>query len=325
MPELHNMLDCDYSSLIRLFFTLVYDESEEVQISCVAIIGRIVHHMDPNTLHETKIEWIKAFDYLLLHRKKSVREAFSGQIGCFVEHHILSGLFLNEQMFFDKFKNGYEAVNDPEVFETLLEATAGIMVAADINSQLFLSSLILLLDQLDNPYVTVSMCASKLIHRSCFFHVNGGLKQILAKSIPIRNKVYDYLSLRLVKSPKMVEEFAATLLEVKATELVKNMVPVVLPKLVIAQEDDDKAVVTLFELAKWLNTDMVQLIVNWLPKVLSYALYQADGHKLDCALQFYRDQTGSDKKEIFAAALPALLDELICSVDVDDSVDNSIR
>ncbi|KAJ0580032.1 putative non-specific serine/threonine protein kinase [Helianthus annuus] len=63
----------------------------------------------------------------------------------------------------------------------------------------------------------------------------------------------------------------------------------------------------------------------WLPKVLPYALYQADGHILDCALQFYRDQTGSDKKEIFGAALPALLDELICSVDVDDSVDNSIR
>ncbi|KAM0048784.1 putative non-specific serine/threonine protein kinase [Helianthus debilis subsp. tardiflorus] len=102
------------------------------------------------------------------------------------------------------------------------------------------------------------------------------------------------------------------------------MVHVVLPKLVIAQEDDDKAVVTLFELAKWLNTYMVQLIVNWLPKVLAYALYQADRHKLDCALQFYRDQTGSDKKEIFVAALPTLLDELICSVDVDDSVDNSI-
>ncbi|KAJ0746764.1 putative non-specific serine/threonine protein kinase [Helianthus annuus] len=325
IPQLQNMLDCDYSCLIRLFFTLVYDESEEVQISCVAIVGRILFHMDLNTLHETEIEWIKAFDYLLLHRKKSVREAFSGQIGCFVEHHILSGLFLNEQIFFDKIKNGCEAANDPEVFETLLEATAGIMVAADINGQLFLSSLLLLLDQLDNPYVTVRMCASKMIHRSCFFHLNGGLKQILAKSIHIRNKVYGYLSLRLANRPKMVEEFAATLLEVKATELVKKMVPVVLPKLVIAQEDDDKAVVTLFELAKWLNTDMVQLIVNWLPKVLAYALYQADGHKLDCALRFYRDQTGSDKKEIFAAALPALLDELICSVDVDDSVDNSIR
>ncbi|KAI3815576.1 hypothetical protein L1987_15248 [Smallanthus sonchifolius] len=321
----HNMLDCDYSRLIRLFFTLLYDESEEVQISCVAVLGRILFHMNPNTLHETRIEWIKAIDYLLLHRKKSVREAFSGQISCFLEHHILTGLFLNEQIFLDKVKNGYEAANDPEVFETLLEATAGIMVATDLNGQLFLSSLLLLLDQLDNPYVTVRMCASKLIHRSCFFQLKGGLEQILAKSMHIRNKVYVYLSLRLAKSPKMVEEFAETLLEVKATELVKKMVPVVLPKLVIAQADDDKAVVTLFELAKWLNTDMVQLIVNWLPKVLAYALYQADGHKLDCALQFYRDQTGSEKKEIFAAALPALLDELICSVDVNDSVDNSIR
>ncbi|KAK1414808.1 hypothetical protein QVD17_30567 [Tagetes erecta] len=325
IPKLHNMLDCDYSSLIRVFFTLLYDGSEEVQVSSVAIIERILFHMNPNTLHEMKHELIEAFDYLLLHEKKSVREAFSGQISCFVEHDILIGLFLSEKVFLDKIKNGYEAANDPEVFETLLEATAGIMVATDLNGQLFLSSLLLLLDQLDNPYLTVRMCASKLIHRSCFFHLKGGLEQILATSIHIRNKVYDYLSLRLGKSPKMVEEFAATLLEVKATELVKKMVPVVLPKLVIAQEDDDEAVATLFELAKCLNTDMVQLIVNWLPKVLAYALYQADGHKLDCALQFYRDQTGSDKKEIFAAALPALLDELICSVDVDDSVDNSIR
>ncbi|KAM0001040.1 putative non-specific serine/threonine protein kinase [Helianthus debilis subsp. tardiflorus] len=125
-------------------------------------------------------------------------------------------------IFFYKIKNGCEAANDPEVFETLLEAIAGIMVAADINGQLFLSSPLLLLDQLDNPYVTMRMCASKMIHRSCFFHLNGGLKQILAKSIHICNKVYDYLSLRLANSPKMVEEIAATLLEVKATELVKK-------------------------------------------------------------------------------------------------------
>ncbi|KAD2392970.1 hypothetical protein E3N88_39947 [Mikania micrantha] len=318
IPELHN-IDCDYSCLIRLFFILLYDESEEVQISCVAVVGRILFHMNSNTLNETRIEWEKAIEYLLLHRKKSVREAFSAQIHCFVVHHILTGLFLNEQIFLDKVKKGYEAANDPELFETLLEATAGIMVAADTNGQLFVSSLLLLLDQLENPYMMVRMCASKLIHRSCLFHLNGGLVQILAKSIHIRNKVYEYLSLRLAKSPKMVEEFAVTLLEVKATELVKKMVPVVLPKLVIAHEDDN-AVVTLFELAKWLNTDMIQLIVNWLPKVLAYALYETDGHILECALQFYHDQTGSDKKEIFAAALPALLDELICSMDVDDSV-----
>ncbi|PWA62876.1 ataxia telangiectasia-mutated and RAD3-related protein [Artemisia annua] len=325
-------MDCDYTSLIRIFFILLYDESEEVQLSCVSIVGRILVHMSADTLHETKFKWLKAIDYLLLHRRKSVREAFSRNIRWFIEHPILTGLFLDEesagktkeQRFLDKLRQGYEAASDPEVFETLLETTACIMVAADIQGRLFLCSLIILIEQLDNPYMSVRTSASKLIHRSCFLHHKGGLEQILAKYVHIRNEVYNYLSLRLARSPKMVEEFA-TLLNVKAEEFVKKMVPVVLPKLVIARQDNDQAVVTLYELAKCLNTDMVQLIVNWLPKVLAFALYQADGHKLDCALQFYHDQTGSDRTEIFAAALPALLDELVCSVDVDDSVDTSIR
>lgn len=319
------MLDSDYTGLLHLFFALLYDESEDVQLSCVSIAGRILCHINANTLHETKVEWIKSIDYLLLHRKKSVREEFSRQISCFIQHHILNGLFLNEQLLLEKVRNGYEVANDPDIFETLLEATAGIMGAADINGRLFLSSLILLLDQLDNPYVTVRMSASNLIHRTCFVHHKGGLEQILAKYINIRNEVYSYLSLRLAKSPKMVEEFASTLLDVKVEELIKKMIPVVLPKLVIAQQDNDQAVVILFELAKCLNTDMVQLIVDWLPKVLAFALYQADEDKLDCALQFYCDQTGCDKKEIFSAALSDLLCDLVCSVDVDDSVDTSKR
>ncbi|KAI3710823.1 hypothetical protein L2E82_40617 [Cichorium intybus] len=318
-------LDCNYRDLVHLFFTLLYDESEEVQLSCVSIIRRILAHMNSDIVHENKTEWLKIIDYLLLHGRKSVREEFNRQISCFLEHRILTNLFIDEQLFLDKIRRGYEAANDPELFETLLEATSSIMVASDIHGQLFLSSLMLLLDQLDSPYLSVRICASESIHRSCFFHLKGGLEQILAKFIHIRNEVYNYLSLRLARSPKMVEEFAGALLNVKVEELVKKMVPVVLPKLVIGQQDNDEAVVTLYELAKCLNTHMVQLIVDWLPKVLAFALYQADGHKLDCALQFYRDQTGSDKKEIFAAALPALLDELVCSVDVDDSVDTSIR
>lgn len=62
---------------------------------------------------------------------------------------------------------------------------------------------------------------------------------------------------------------------------------------------------------------MVQLIVTWLPKVLAFALHQADSEDLLSALQFYHVQTGSNNQEIFAAALPALLDELVCFVDGD--------
>ncbi|KAM1764458.1 hypothetical protein ACFX11_003708 [Malus domestica] len=93
----------------------------------------------------------------------------------------------------------------------------------------------------------------------------------------------------------MVKEFTESVLGIATEELVKKMIPVVLPKLVVSQQDDDQALETLYELAKCLNTDLVALIVNWLPK------------------------TGSDKQEIFAAALPALLDELICFLDGGDS------
>ncbi|KAJ0089365.1 hypothetical protein Patl1_32854 [Pistacia atlantica] len=70
---------------------------------------------------------------------------------------------------------------------------------------------------------------------------------------------------------------------------------------------------------------MVPLIVNWLPKVLAYALHQADDQGLPSALEFYRTQTGSDNQEILAAALPALLDELVCFLDGGDSDEISKR
>ncbi|KAK9987773.1 hypothetical protein SO802_028012 [Lithocarpus litseifolius] len=68
---------------------------------------------------------------------------------------------------------------------------------------------------------------------------------------------------------------------VETEELVRKMIPIVLPKLCSVSA------------GRW-------------PGVIS-------------ALQFYHDQTGSDKQEIFAAALPALLDELVCFLDGGDS------
>jgi serine/threonine-protein kinase ATR len=70
---------------------------------------------------------------------------------------------------------------------------------------------------------------------------------------------------------------------------------------------------------------MVPLIVNWLPKVLAFALHRADKQELLSTLQFYHDQIGSDNQEIFAAALPALLDELVCFLDGGDSVEINQR
>ncbi|KAF2302161.1 hypothetical protein GH714_033137 [Hevea brasiliensis] len=195
----------------------------------------------------------------------------------------------------------------------------------DISSQLFLYSLILLVDQLDNPYVTVRMSASRLIHKSCFFHLKGGFELILSKVVHIRNELFDYLTMSLASRPQMVREFAEAVFGIETKELVEKMIPTVLPKLVVSRQDNEKAVNALLELAKCVNTDMVPLIVNWLPKVLAFALHRSDRQELFSTLQFYHDQTGSDNQEIFAAALPALLDELVCFLDGADSMEINQR
>ncbi|KAE8721412.1 Serine/threonine-protein kinase ATR [Hibiscus syriacus] len=161
------------------------------------------------------------------------------------------------------------------------------------------------------------MNASRLIHKACCFHFNGGFELLLSKAVNLRNKIFDYLSTRLASRPKMVIEFAEAVLGVETKELLNKMIPIVLPKLVVSQQDNNQAVETLNELAKCLNIDVVPLIVNRLPKVLAFGLHQAD-EELISALQFYHAQTGSNNQEIFAAALPALLDELICFLDGGD-------
>ncbi|XP_059314440.1 serine/threonine-protein kinase ATR isoform X2 [Lycium ferocissimum] len=340
LPDIHKnepTTDHDYFHLQSIFFRLLLDESsEDVQLACVGVLHRILLHGTESILLKTRSEWLECVDFLLIHRKKAIRESFSKQIGFFIEEPILNCLFLDEegheaasrskeQKFMDKIKHAVETADDPLVFATLLEATAEIMKAIDVQSRSFMFSLILLIEQLDNPHVTVRIIASRLITKSCYFHLRGGFELILSRFLHIRNDLFDYLSTRLASRPKMIEEFAAAILGTDTEELVKRMVPVVLPKLVVTQQDNEQAIFTLYELAKCLNTDMVQLIVNWLPKVLAYALHRANGQELLSVLQFYHEQTGSDNQEIFAAALPALLDELMCFTDEDESNEASNR
>lgn len=323
----------EYIHLQSIFFNLLYKESsEEVQVACVGVIRRILLHGIPDIVVKTKSEWVKCVEFLLLHKNRAVREAFCTQISFFLEDSVLSCLFQDgdastktkEQKFLDQLKHALAAAEDPQVFETLLESTSEIMIAVDIHSQLFLFSLILLVDQLDNPHLTVRMTSSRLIHRSCFFHLKGGFELLLSKVVHLRNELYDYLSMRLASRPKMVKEFAESVIGIETVDLVKKMVPVVLPKLVVTQQDN-LAVGALHEVAKCLDTDMVPLIVNWLPKVLAFALHRADGQELLSALQFYHVHTGSSNQEIFAAALPALLDELVCFLDYENMDEVSQR
>ncbi|PIA56742.1 hypothetical protein AQUCO_00700831v1 [Aquilegia coerulea] len=335
LPDIQTIKDCIGFPLDKiqvLFFKLLYDESsEEVQVSCVASIRRFLMHGTREILLKSRKQWRECIKGLLLHKKRTLREAFCTQISCFLEVPILNCLFgdgeaLNktkEQSFLDILKYALAEVQDPQIFETLLESIAEIMNAVDIHGQLFFYSLILLVNQLDNHHVFVRMTASRLIHRSCHFHLKGGAELLISKIVHIRNELFEYLCDRVVSRPTMIREFAEAVLGIETAELVKKMVPVVLPKLVVSQRNNDKVVVTLQELAKHLNTDVVALIVNWLPKVLAFALFRADGQELISTLQFYQVQTGSDNQEIFGAALPALLDELICFLgDVDSDGTN---
>ncbi|KAM6558479.1 hypothetical protein CsatA_027718 [Cannabis sativa] len=326
--------DCDFSLLRNLFFELLYNESsEDVQVSCVKNIRRIIIHETAADLTETGSRWIRCVSFLLLNKKKAIREAFCSQISSFLEDTVLSCLFPDEntpqkskeQKFTDIIKHALAAAEDPQIFETLLETTAEIIVAVDIYNQLFLFSLILLIDQLDNFHVTVRMNASRLIHKSCLFHLRGGIELIISKVVHVRNELFNYLSARLSSHPVMIREFAEAVLGVETEKLVTRMVPVVLPKLIVSQQDDDQAVDVLNELAKCLNTDMATLIVHWLHKVLAFAFHRADGQELLSVLQFYQAQTGSDKQELFAAALPGLLDELVCFLDGTDADEISRR
>lgn len=316
---------CDYTLLQSLFFELLYDQSsEEVQVTCVRTIQRILVHGTEDILHKTRSQWVQCIDFLLLNKNKNVRQAFGSQISFFLQEPILEILFMDkdqsnksrEQRFMDKIKHALAAAEEPLIFETLLETAATIMQSVDIHSQLFLFSLFLLIGQLGNSHLTVRLIASKSITRSCYLHHAGGLEAILSKVLHARNDLYDYLCMRLVNQREMVEEFSTAVLGVETEELVKRMIPVVLPRLVVNQ--NDHALATLYELAKCLNTKMVELVVHWMPKVLAYTLHQADRQELKSALKFYHQHTELDNQELFAASGPALLEELICFCDVND-------
>ncbi|KAL9254687.1 Serine/threonine-protein kinase ATR-like protein [Drosera capensis] len=317
---------CDFTVLQSLFFSFLGDESlEEAQVACAEVLHRILMHAPSEIIKRDRSKWIKFVEDLLLHKNMDVREAFCAQISCFLDKSISDCLFSEEEQptrsqeeLLNKIKNALEATGDPHTIGTLLACVTEVMLAVEPQSQLFLLSLIVLVDHLDNPHMSVRVSAARLIRRPCYFHLGGGFELVISKSSPVRNTLFDYLAPRLATRPKMVEEFAVTVVGIKLEELIQKMIPVILPKLVVSHDSDVQAISMLYELAKCLNTDMVQLIVTWLPKVLAYALQQTSREELVHALDFYHAQTGSDNREIFAAALPALLEELVCFTEDRD-------
>lgn len=135
----------------------------------------------------------------------------------------------------------------------------------------------------------------------------------------IREELFEYLVSRLVTRPDMVREFAEAVMGIEMKDFIKQLVPVVLPKLVLDQQHSQQALDTLQELANQLKSDLGVLLLEWCHRVLSVLLLRADGMELSAALQFYEAQTEVKVHEIFAAVLPALLDELVRFLgDVDN-------
>lgn len=304
-----------FKRIHSLFFKFIFgDYPEEVAVSCVQILPRILRHASQVVLVENSLRWMECVNFLLSHKVKVVREEFCGVISCFMENEILAALFTDdaerELKFFGHIKSAIAGTENLQNLLTLLESVATIMETVDVDAPVFFECFALLIIQLGHNSMIVRLTVLRLIQRlTCF---EGGFELFLTKHILLRNSLYDFLSAMLVSHLAVIKEFAEAVLGVKTDELVKRMVPIVIPKLVISHKSNNQAVLILHELANQLDTEAVPLIVNWLPKVLASALFHEDAQQLSSVLEFYHKETGSDSKEIFAAALPALLDELLC-------------
>jgi serine/threonine-protein kinase ATR len=326
--------EINISKAHSLFFKLLYAEiSAECIVSMVEVLPRILRHSNRHILLERRSEWVQCVDFLLLHEMKAVRETFSRFVCCFMEKNVVDSLFSDglenggtkELKFMDKIKLAFTETEDPHILLTLLESVGTIMKVSDVHGEVFFSSFVLLIGQLDSHNSIIRMTTLRLIHRCCTYCFKGGLDLFLSKYLHVRDNLYNYLSSRLVSHPIMIKEFAEGVVGIKTEELVNRLVPSVIPRLIVSHSKNDKAAITLRELASHLNTDLVPQIVNLLPKVLCFALFYEDGQHLPSVLQFYKTETGTDNKEAFAAALPALLDEIVCFAGESDQIETDKR
>ncbi|WVZ78438.1 hypothetical protein U9M48_026147, partial [Paspalum notatum var. saurae] len=318
-----------------LFFKFLYTQiSEECIVSLVEVLPRILRHSSRHVLMQTRTQWVQCFEFLLRHEVKAVREAFSGVICCFLENNVMDILFSDglgmdggskELQFMNKIKCAFTENEDPQILLTLLESIGTVMKVSDVHGEVSFSSFVLLIGQLDNHNSIIRMTALRLIHRCCTYCFKGGLDLFLLKHSHARDSLYNYLSSGLVTHPRMIKEFAENVVGIKTKELIKRMVPSVIPKLIVSHLNNDHAIIILRELASHQNTELVPLIVTLLPKVLCFALFYEDGQHLPSVLQFYKNETGTDNKEIFAAALPTLLDEIVCFPGESEYTETEIR
>lgn len=305
-----------------LFSHLLFGEtSEQVQVAFIESLGRLMHHMTVAELQLTRAEWLKCLNVLPVHHRRAVREAFGSQVHGFVEKKILEGLFdipdedptsSRELQMLGNLKYALHATADPDVLETLVETVAVVAQAARHSQQLFFFSLVLIIEQLDNSNVSIQVKSIRLLHKIADVGwPSRGCKSVHMMVDSHQQKLFQYLCSRIISRPFMVKQVAEAVLSMELSQFLKRMIPTVLPQLILDLQRNPNTLGIMQELARLLETELPYLLVDFCHQVLSVLLLRADGSELLAALQFYETQTGSETREIFAAVLPALLDELV--------------
>ena len=307
-----------------LFKFLLFDEpSQKVQVAFIVSISSILTHSSQMDIYKMKQELLKCLDVLPLHPHRAVRKTFCLQIQHFFHPHVLDGLLdddngldsdssTKELQVLGKFKHALVHTEDPDLLESLLEVIASVVLTASDHQQLFFFSFVLLLEQLDSKYTSVQSTSVTLLQKCLAVQSKEGNPNRVQQMVDvIQPELFAYLSDRLVTRPLIVQNYADAVLGLHTEDVIREIVPVVLPKLVIQQEHNDDALKILHSLSNHLRTELPLLLLEWCHKVLSILLLKADGKDLMTALQFYEAQIGSDTREIFSAVLPALLDELV--------------
>ncbi|GBG70226.1 hypothetical protein CBR_g6357 [Chara braunii] len=213
--------------------------------------------------------------------------------------------------------------------------------SADQSKRLVFFSIVLLIEQLDSEDAQLRIAAVTMIQRIAVhgweimdedkqYQVEmgeGGKERASVRRLieTYKEELFDYLTSRMVRRSAMVAEFVESVAGMRLVDMLREMVPVVLPRLVLEQQKNPGVLEALQEIARQLGMGLPELLLEWCHCVLSVLLLRANGSELESALQFYEAQTETDAHDIFKAVLPALLDELIRFLGDDETEEGQRR
>ncbi|XP_024518074.1 serine/threonine-protein kinase ATR [Selaginella moellendorffii] len=318
--------DLEYPYWKTVVLTLLLtNRSYRVQSAVVRNLSRLLAHSFEVDARDI---WVKCLDVFPLHPDRSARKAFCSQLrGLLTQEHIwycTVGHKSGDYEILKKLGDALAIATDPDVLETLMETVAEVGKVAK-GDDLRVSATILLIEQLDKSEVSARAVSVRLICEIAAAQWPSDSNRCVERMVDSSSEIlFEFFLKNLVLRPFLVKEFAEAVMKISTGDLLRKMIPYVLPKLILDQQHDERAPQTLNALAHLLQTSLPLVLLEWCHKVLSVLLLRADGRELMAALHFYEAQTGSDAREIFAAVLPALLDELVWFLG-DTSNDEAVK